>query len=132
MVGKWTLIWEDNPALAHGAETVLGLMPRRALKKSSVARFRLWPHWNTATYCARYHLLTPRKRLGKIRSPVHRPSRVLQCTSRTPRRPGPAPRCPSGLSGPPPDGHGDASRPPRLYPFHSSVSTVVPSRHVSS
>ena len=59
-------------------------MPRRILKNSSLTCFRLWLHRNIATDCARDHLLTPRNRPGKIRSPVHRPSCVLQCTSRIP------------------------------------------------
>src|SRR3954469_10592952 len=70
-----------------------------------------------------YILLTPRNGRKKFRSPVHSPSRVLQCTSRTPppsssRAHSPAPWLtvawprPAASSG--------------LYPFHSSVYTIAP------
>src|SRR3954447_26299110 len=89
----------------------------------------LWPHSNIATYCDTHHLLTPRNGRRKFRSPVHVPSIVLQCTSRTPS---PSASIAQVLRGP------EWStvtwirscRPPtRLYPHHSSVLTVAPERH---
>src|SRR3954466_3565439 len=86
----------------------------------------------TATYYSSCHLLPPRNGRRKFRTPVHRPSIVLQCTSRTPS---PSASTAQVLLGPvwstvrwtrP-------CRPPtRLYPFHSSVLTTVPSRHAPS
>ena len=43
----------------HGAESVLGGIPSRTLRNSSVTVLMLYPHWKTASYWARYHLLTP-------------------------------------------------------------------------
>src|SRR5262245_5420188 len=85
-----------------------------------------------ATYWSKYHLLTPRNGRRKFRNPVHRPSWVLQWTSRTPS---PSASIAHVHLGP------EWStvrwtrpwRPPTpLYPFHSSVWTVVWLRHVSS
>src|SRR5262249_523601 len=55
--------------------------PSRARTNSPVIRLVLFTHSNTAAYCARYHLLTPRKGARKIRTPVQIPSMVLQCAS---------------------------------------------------
>src|SRR5271157_4756048 len=75
------------------------------------------------TYCSKYTLLTSRNGRRKFRSPVQIPSKVLQCTLRTPspsssRANSPrlwltvACRRPQRASG--------------LYPFHSSVYTIAP------
>ena len=61
-------------------------MPRRSLRNSSVTRLMLWPHWKIATYCARYHLLTPRNGRRKFRSPVHSPLHACCSAPRAPRR----------------------------------------------
>ena len=61
-----------------------GAIPRRVLRNSSVTALMLWPHWNIATYWARYYLLTPRNGRRKFRRPVQIPSSVLSWTSRTP------------------------------------------------
>src|SRR3972149_676872 len=84
-----------------------------------------------ATYCAKNHLLTPRKGRRKLRKPVQVPSKVLLWTSRIPspsssrahsRWPGvwhtwPSPRPVSGTW---------------LYACHSSVYSIVPSPVVRS
>src|SRR3954454_3255373 len=69
---------------AHEANSVCGLIPIIIPRNSSVTSLMLWPHSNMATYCDRHHLLTPRNGRRKFLSPVHVPSIVLQCTSRTP------------------------------------------------
>src|SRR5262245_35788279 len=118
--------------MAHEAELVLGLIPRRALKSSSVTRLMLWPHWNTATYCARYHLLTPRNSRRKFRRPVHSPSCVLQWTSRTPSPSRSNAQVPLGPEWSTVTWVRRRCFPTRLYPFHSSVLTVTSSKQASS
>src|SRR4051812_15697793 len=116
--------------MAHVPDLVVGFRrgtaarpPSRIRRKPSVTRLMLLDHSNILTYCSRYILLTPRNGRKKFRSPVHSPSRVLQCTSRTPspsssRAHSPAPWLtvawprPAASSG--------------LYPFHSSVYTIAP------
>jgi hypothetical protein len=44
--------------VAYGAGLVLGGLPSRILKNSSVTASMLHPRWNTDSYWARYHLLT--------------------------------------------------------------------------
>src|SRR3954447_15399458 len=86
----------------------------------------------TARYCASYHLLTPRNGRRKFRTPVHSPSCVLQCTSRTPS---PSASTAHVLLGP----EWSTVRctrpcrfPTRVYPLHWSVLTTAPSRQASS
>ena len=75
--------WSKKSA-AHEANSVCGLIPIITPRNSSVTSLMLCPHSNIATYCDRHHLLTPRNGRRKFLSPVHVPSIVLQCTSRTP------------------------------------------------
>src|SRR6266566_4272710 len=102
---------------------VAGRPPSSTRRKSVVTRLMLEDHSNIFMYCSRYTLFTPRNGRRKFRSPVHSPSRVLQCTSRTPspsssRAHSPAwwftVAClrPAAFSG--------------LYPVHSSVYTIAP------
>src|SRR4051794_32032674 len=52
-------VFSEENGLAHGSKLVLGGIPRRTLRNSSETALRFLHHWMTATYCARYHLLTP-------------------------------------------------------------------------
>src|SRR5512132_1346805 len=61
-------------------------------------------------------LVTPRNRRRKFRSPVHRPSCVLQCTSRSPSPSRSSAQVPWGPSGPPSDGPDAAAAPPGCIP----------------
>src|SRR5262245_4271655 len=92
----------------------------------------LCPHWKAATYWARYHSLTPRHGRRKSLSPVHRPSGVLQCTSRTPSPSRSRAQADFGPEGSTVRWIRPCRPPTRPYPRHSSVSTVAPSRQVPS
>src|SRR5215203_4390381 len=103
--------------------------PKRARRKLGVARLTLAPHSNIATYCCKYFLLTPRNGRRKFLSPVHSPSSVLSCTSRTPSPSSSRAHSPTlwhTVTWPRPS----AGSP--LYPPHSSVLTVAPGFVASS
>ena len=75
------------------------------------------------TYCYKYALLTSGNGRRKFRSLVQIPSRVLQCTSRTPSPSSSranSPRLWLTVACPRPQ------RANGLYPFHSSVYTIAP------
>src|SRR5258707_7236752 len=90
----------------------------------------LCPHWTIATYCDSNHLLTPRNGRRNVLTPVHVPSIVLQCTSRSPS---PSASIAQVLLGPV-WFTVTCTRPcrpsTRLYPTHSSVFTTVPEMQV--
>src|SRR5947209_6587736 len=75
-----------------------------------------------ATYWYRYFLCTPRNGRRKFRSPVHNPSIVLQCTSRTPSPSSSRAHSPAAWHT---DDRGRCIAGKPLYPCHSSVFTCV-------
>src|SRR5262245_21926445 len=87
---------------------------------SPVTRLVLCPHSKITMYWYRYTLLTPRNGRSRFRAPVHSPSAVLVCTSRTPspsssRAHSPASWLTAARSHP--------TSASRAYPRHSSVFT---------
>src|SRR5436305_801519 len=97
-------------------------MPSKARMNCEFTRLTLWIHSNIATYWYRYFLCTPRKGRRKFRRPVHSPSSVLQCTSRTPSPSSSRAHSPSAWHTVE-RGRCIAGRP--SYAVHSSVLTCV-------
>src|SRR4051794_21997608 len=109
--------------MAHVINSVVCLQPSNTRRYSSVTFLRLYAHSKMMTYCSRYVLFTPRNGRRKLRRPVQIPSKVLQCTSRTPSPSSSranSPRLWLTVAWPRP------LRPSGLYPFQSSVYTIAP------